>query len=88
MLDRTGPFPWLPQQVNPSQAPQTQCLTLTHSPELLGPSWWLLSHMSCFIMSLETFRYWSQLQAWGSEGVLRPGGCFSRCPYSSPVLVP
>lgn len=88
MLDRTGPFPWLPQQVNPSQAPQTQCLTLTHSPELLGPSWWLLSHMSCFIMSLETFRYWSQLQAWGPEGVLRPGGGFSRCPYSSPVLVP
>lgn len=47
-----------------------------HSPALLGSSW-PLSPTSCVIRPLETFRYWSQLQAWGQSGaevgsLLRP----------------
>ena len=41
-----------------------------HSLAPPGPPRWTLSRTSCFIMSLETFRYWSQLQAWGAEEAL------------------
>lgn len=39
-----------------------------HAPVPPGPLWWPPSRRSCCILSLETFRYWSQLQAWGQRG--------------------
>ena len=47
----------------PSARPGPRLAPRVHSPVLLGPFWWPLSHMSCCILSLETFKYWLQLQA-------------------------
>lgn len=59
------PAPAAPLQVSPGQADSGGG---GHSPVLPEASW-PPSPTSCVIRRLETFRYWSQLQAWGRTGL-------------------
>lgn len=61
-------------QEHPAAGPQPTDPMEPHSLAPPGPPRWTLSRTSCFITSLETFRYRSQLQTWGAEEALGPRG--------------